>query len=554
MLRPKIRFCSILVIFVLLTAPSIFAVTITQGTDHKVSNDNLDSDGGIANVTPSFDAQNRQENETTIAISPIASPVTGKVGDILAMAANDYRMVPWFADSWMPVYVSFDGGKTWFLPQSSLPSTNGFNTFVPGFPTDTSAEGLASPIHGIGASGDPVVRFDRDGNLFAAALAFNRTKTSTSKLNTVSYIARYNYSPGTLGSGSTPTSAGEPPNFTYAGTTIVKRGSVGFGVPLESRVGNAGTLIDKEWMEIDRRTSGACSGDIYYTFTPYHGQRGSFPIRFTRSSDGGKTFSKPKPITTGSQAGTVYTQGSDIAVGIDGTVYVAYRTFTSNKIDQGGIQIVSSKDCGKHWSNPAKAGSILAGQAPGVLFRTPTFAFIATDDTNANVVYIAYQNFTTNFDIYVQRSTDKGKTWGAPVKVNDDTGTRHQIFPTIKVSNGVLHVAWYDFRLSTTAANEKLDVFYACSNCSGVTYPSFSANQRVSDVSHNGNCLMFGGGTAAFHGDYIELDAHGNTAQISWADNRDVTDVNTCTTVPFVGDNTGHRNQNVYMDTVTVSP
>src|SRR5262249_29654506 len=158
---------------------------------------------------------------------------------------------------------------------------------------------------------------------------------------------------------------GEPPNFTYAGTTIVKRGSVGFGMPAESHFGEAGTLIDKDWMETDRRKSGACSGNIYFTFTPFHGLRGSFPIRFSRSSYGGKTFSKAVPITTGSQAGTTVAQGADIAVGIDGTVYVAYRTFTHNKIDQGGIQVVSSKDCGKHWSHPVNVGSILAGQAPG---------------------------------------------------------------------------------------------------------------------------------------------------------------------------------------------
>src|SRR5688500_15284996 len=77
-------------------------VTITDGTDYKVINDNNNVDGGLANVTPSFDAQTRQENETTVAISPIASPVTGNVGDILASASNDYRMVPHVgSDSWM---------------------------------------------------------------------------------------------------------------------------------------------------------------------------------------------------------------------------------------------------------------------------------------------------------------------------------------------------------------------------------------------------------------------------------------------------------------------
>ena len=86
--------------------------------------------------------------------------------------------------------------------------------------------------------------------------------------------------------------------------------------------------------------------------------------------------------------------------------------------------------------------------------------------------------------------------------VNDDGGTRHQVFPTIEVANGALHIAWYDFRNSVTPSNEALDVYYVCSNCAGAAYPAFSRSERTTDISHNGNCLMFGGGTAAFHGDY----------------------------------------------------
>ena len=58
----------------------------------------------------------------------------------------------------------------------------------------------------------------------------------------------------------------------------------------------------------------------------------------------------------------------------------------------------------------------------------------------------------------------------------------------------------------------------------------------MTDVSHNGNCLTFGGGTAAFHGDYNELDARWDGANhivhVAWADNRDVTP---CDTDPAPG-------------------
>jgi hypothetical protein len=291
--------------------------------------------------------------------------------------------------------------------------------------------------------------------------------------------------------------------------------------------------------------------------TARSGTRG-FPIKFSRSSDGGATFSPPHTISTGGQAGTRSNQGSDIAVGPDGTAYVACRTFATN-VDPSAINVVKSTDCGKHWTQPVVAGQINAPQAPGVAFRTPTFAFISADDLDPNIAYVAYQGFVGgNYNIYVQRSTNGGATWEAPVLVNDDGSDRHQVFPSIQVSNGVLHVAWYDFRHSTTPSNEALDVYYACSNCEGAAYPAFSPNVRVTDISHQGNCLMFGGGTAAFHGDYIELDARydgtSHIVHVAWADNRDVSE---CDLDPAPGpasNNTGNRNQNIYADTLTVGP
>jgi len=41
---------------------------------------------------------------------------------------------------------------------------------------------------------------------------------------------------------------------------------------------------------------------------------------------------------------------------------------------------------------------------------------------------------------------------------------------------------------------------------------------------------------------------------VAWADNRNVTDVATCTTSPFTASNTGHRNQNIYADRLVVAP
>jgi hypothetical protein len=540
----------------LVVVPGVQASHAIVGPNVKVTNDNNNVDGGLGNVTPSKDAQNRQSNETTVAISTVASPVTGQVGDIVAEAANDYRMVPHFGDTWMPVYLSFDGGATWF---GNPPFPNGYNTMVPGFPTDTSAAGQASPLLGLDGAGDPVIRFDRSGNLLVAGIAFNRNFDQGERpLDTVSFVARYRFTPGTPATASTTTSAGSPPHFTYQGTSIVDRGAIGFAVP--GVVGFTGNFTDKPWMEVDLNSPAAspCSGNVYLADTNFHGAHGSSPVVFSRSTDGGATWSSPRTISSGGQQGASHNQGADITVAPDGTVYAAFESFSQQGLDT--INLVKSTDCGSHWTQPVIVNTINAPQAPGVAFRTPTFAFVATDTTNPAVVYVAYQSFAGDYDIYAQRSTNGGATFGSAVQVNDDPGARHQVFPTIEVSNHTFHVAWYDFRNSTTPSNEALDVYYACSNCNGAPWPAFDAPTRVTNVSHNPECRMFGGGTVAFHGDYNELDAFWNgtssIVHVAWADNRDVPAAQ-CDLSDDPGpvtNNIGNRNQNLYEAKLTVGP
>ena len=555
--RASLVLVSALFACMLVFVPGVLGSHAVVGPNVKVTNDNNNVDGGLNNVTPSKDAQNRQSNETSVAINDRqASPVTNRVGDIVVESANDYRMVPHFGDTWMPIYLSFDGGTTW---SGAPPFPNGFQTMVPGFPTDTSAAGQASPLLGLDGAGDPVVRFDRQGNLLVGGIAFNRNRDPGERpLDTVGFVARYRYTPGTPATASTTTSAGSPPHFTYAGTAIVDRGAVGFAVSS----GFAGNFTDKPWMEVDLNAPSAspCSGNVYYADTNFHGQQGSSPVTFSRSTDGGVTWSNPHVISSGGQGGASHNQGADVAVAPNGTIYVAFEAFSSQNVDT--INFVKSTDCGEHWTQPLVLSTIDSSQAPGVAFRTPTFAFLATDSTNSNLVYAAYQNLVGgDYDIYAQRSTNGGSTWSSPVQVNTDVApARHQIFPTIEVSNHALHVAWYDFRNSVTPLNENLDVYYSCTNCDGANWPTFDAPERVTNVSHNGNCRMFGGGTVAFHGDYNELDAFwdgtNHIVHVAWADNRDVP-AGQCDLSDDAGPPTnsiGNRNQNVYEAKLTVGP
>ncbi len=73
--------------------------------------------------------------------------------------ANDYRTVdvPFVdgaeetGDAWLGIFKSFDGGQRWRT------------TLLPGYPQDTSPEGMSSPIKGYQAGADPVVRAGTNG-------------------------------------------------------------------------------------------------------------------------------------------------------------------------------------------------------------------------------------------------------------------------------------------------------------------------------------------------------------------------------------------------------
>ena len=102
------------------------------------------------------DAANRQQVEPSIAIDPL-NP------DVVVASAQDMRKVPEFGNRWNSYDRSVDGGRTWK------------NDLLPGYPTDMSPAGIASPLKQYRFTSDPLVAFDAHGNAYFAGLAVNRT-------------------------------------------------------------------------------------------------------------------------------------------------------------------------------------------------------------------------------------------------------------------------------------------------------------------------------------------------------------------------------------------
>jgi hypothetical protein len=254
--------------------------TVPVGSDVAVSVDApyVKANGrtpGSGDAITACGQNRRQQNEPSAAVDP-------REPSIVVAGSNDYCTVEVAGGTWTGFYRSTDRGATW---QDSL---------LPGYPTDTSPEGLASPLQrrGITNAGDPVQAWDTQGRLFYMGNAFNRTAPQNGSV----WIATYDQDAAR-----------------YVRTVIVGSGSPALN----------GRFNDKTAIEVDRGVNSPYAGNVYGAWSIFQGIGGNNSIQFTRSTDHGATFSHAAKISTGSKN----VQFADIAVTSNGTVYLAYRQF-----------------------------------------------------------------------------------------------------------------------------------------------------------------------------------------------------------------------------------
>jgi hypothetical protein len=110
---------------------------------------------------------------------------------------------------------SIDGGQAWT------------NSLVPGYPADTSAEGMQSPeFIRTNSASDPVGAFDDDGHFFLGFLAYNGN--AGPETNSDAAVARYDVvDPETNGgnpldSWARPGSQADQPRRTSSGSSTTR--------------------------------------------------------------------------------------------------------------------------------------------------------------------------------------------------------------------------------------------------------------------------------------------------------------------------------------------
>jgi hypothetical protein len=205
------------------------------------------------------------------------------------------------------------------------------------------------------------------------------------------------------------------------------------------------------------------------------------------STDGGRTFSAPVNLSQFTQATLQDATGATFPV-----VFNTPHLAVSQKSGSLYAAVEVRSCCGSQ-SPPPQPLYLARSTDRGKTFAVKQLSRVSPDVSAPNLQWspaggsqgtllAVYQDRVGqsqgSADIYVQRSTDGGVTWGQEVRLNDDdpAAQTYHFMPNMSVApNGRIDVAWYDQRNVKSFAE---DVYSTYSTDAGATWAS---NIRVTD-------------------------------------------------------------------------
>lgn len=253
------------------------------------------------------------------------------------------------------------------------------------------------------------------------------------------------------------------------------------------------------------------AGNIYVGWIEW--QLDKSVMLFARSTDDGKSFSKPVRIST--HAGLPRDDNGGLVgfvgvVATDGTIYAIWN-------DGSTITFTQSHDGGKTFAPSRVAVNVAppyfggAGGVPGVS-RVMGFPQIGVDSRKANSpnLYVSWSDYRNgDVDVFCASSKDRGHTWSQPVRVNSDSihDGADQFFQWMAVdpATGDIYVQFYDRR--DDPANKRTGFTLARSSDGGKTFTNYA-------WAENG----FESTQPTFLGDYTWLTVLNGKAYGAWTE------------------------------------
>lgn len=268
---------------------------------------------------------------------------------------------------------------------------------------------------------------------------------------------------------------------------------------------------DKHWFYLDP------SGDrILMTWTEFDEYGSKDPddasrILFSQSTDQAKTWSEP--ISISFYEGNCIdddqtTEGALPVIDNDGNYHVVWA------YDEA-LYLNTSTDDGKTWMKKERKIATQPGgwsyQIPGVT-RCNGMPVLKVDRSSTDFSGNLYVNWSDqrngedDTDIWFTKSTDGGKNWSTPLRVNDDPAGSHQFLTWMDVDpvTGYIYIVFYDRR---NYNDHKTDVYLAYSIDGGETF----VNKRLSEEPFTPSPMVF-------FGDYNNISAYNNKVRPVWTE------------------------------------
>jgi len=286
--------------------------------------------------------------------------------------------------------------------------------------------------------------------------------------------------------------------------------------------------------EVHVATDPETAGRLYLTWVQAEGAASwgfsgpGNPIVVVRSDDGGATWSAPARVSPPERP---MAMAPSPAVGARGEVFVSYLDLGDDRLDYEGaheglggppyagpwsLVVARSTDMGATWSESVVAPALVPTQRLLVLF--PPRPALAVDRARRRVYVGFHDGGADPSDVLVWASTDGGRHWLPPTRVNDTRrgdGTSQYLSQLAVAPNGRLDVAYYDRRADTHDTLN--DVSLQSSFDAG---RHFTPRVRVSDRSFDSGIGMGSDRQMPELGDRLGLVSTNGRALAVWADTR----------------------------------
>jgi hypothetical protein len=220
----------------------------------------------------------------------------------------------------------------------------------------------------------------------------------------------------------------------------------------------------------------------------YMGGEGFNQLVVAHSSDGGATWRQANvstPLLNGDgDLNTAMTVGKDGTVYLSWMYCTVGSQTECDDLTTGYMMFSKSSDGGNTWSKPTLTATVALGGADLVgPIETPAIAADNSDGPYAGNLYVVMYNWTGTFtQVQVVRSIDGGDTWSKPVPVAPGI-THNQFLPWIAVSpTGLVGASWLDTRNDPLGVN-----FQAFAGISSDGGQSFEPNVQLTSEFSNPN-------------------------------------------------------------------